>query len=111
MFDVNLCFSRILVFGQQVLHVCGDRRVGGKEKRDPHFAFDSFEEPLRFVRERVFLVARKIPALVMFKSDRIDRYCQKQNQNNLRQNVKTNLNPADFFWSRGLLRLLCLVSH
>ena len=47
--------------------------------------------------KRVFLIAREIPALVMFEGDGIHHRGEKQNENDLRQNVETDLNATDFF--------------
>ena len=47
--EVNLSFAGILIFGQQILNVRGNRRIGRKENRDVHLALQRVEETLRFI--------------------------------------------------------------
>src|SRR5207248_1706463 len=55
-------------------------------------------EALRFIRERIFLIARNVPAFVMSEADPIDCGDQKENQNELDQNVQSDLKALNFFW-------------
>src|SRR4029077_5014717 len=108
--DVDLAFTCILIFRQQILNVRGNRRAGRKENRDTHLALERFKKTFRVIRERIFLVAGKIPTRVVFEGDRVHHRSQKQNQHDLRENVKTDSNPANFF-SRTSRALVCCVSH
>src|SRR6266542_2357596 len=49
MLDINLSFTGILIFRQQILNVRGNRRVGRKENGDAHLALERVEETLRFI--------------------------------------------------------------
>ena len=82
--------------------------LGHKENRDPHLAFDRFEKAFRLVGECVFLVARKIPALVMLEPERIHKRRQDQDQNDLGENVESDLGAMNFLGRR--LRC-CFLSH
>ena len=95
--NVDLSFPRVLIFRQQILHVRADGCVRGKENSNVHLAFDGAEETFRLVRECIFLVAGKIPAFVMSEGDGIHHRGEKQNEDDLRQNVKTDLDASDFF--------------
>ena len=86
-----------MIFGQQILHVDGDRRVGGEEYGDPQFAFDRIEKSFRLVRERIFLVARKIPSFVMTKGESIDHGEKEKRQDDLNNDTQPDLNAGDLF--------------
>ena len=47
--DVDLSFPGVLIFGQQILNVRGDRRARRKENRDAHLALERVKETLRLV--------------------------------------------------------------
>ena len=70
--------------------------------------FEGIENALRFIGERVFLIARKIPALVMLEAEIVDHGCEEKNQRDLDDHVQSDLNAMD------LLRFRlgnCFVSH
>ncbi len=96
-FDVNFSFGGVLVFGEQILHVGPDRIVRAEENCHAHLAFYGIEETLRFIGERVSLVARKIPALVMLEAEVIHHRREEENQPDLDKHVQSDRNAMDFF--------------
>ena len=75
--NVDLSFASILILREQVLQVAEDRIAGTEKFSDPHLSLHALEKTLRFVGERVLLVARKIPAFVMLEAEIVDHGRQK----------------------------------
>ena len=95
--DVDLALGRVLILGQQALHIARDRRRRGKENRDPHLAGHALEKALRLIGKRILLVARKIPALVMAEGEGVNHGGEKNHQHDLDDDVQSDLEPMNFF--------------
>ena len=106
--DIDHSFRGILILGQERLHVLADGIVRGEENRHPHFAFDRFQEALRLVRERVFLVAREVPPPVMLEAEIIRRDSEEEQERELHDHVHPDPEAMNFL---GLFRLCFFVSH
>ena len=85
--DVNLSFAGVLIFSQQIQNLPGNRRVGRKENCDAHLALERVEEALRFIGQRIFLVAGKIPTCVVLEGEGIRHCHEKQDQHDLNENI------------------------
>ena len=106
--DIDRSFRGILILGQERLHVLADGIVRGEENRHPHFAFDRFQEALRLVRERVFLVAREVPPAVMLEAEIIRRDSEEEQERELHDHIHSDPEAMNF---PGLFRLCFFVSH
>jgi hypothetical protein len=66
-----------------------------------HLALNGLEEALRFIRERVFLVPRKIPAPVMLEPEIIRHHGKKKQERDLNHDVHADANAMDFLRRGG----------
>src|SRR5438309_2700585 len=98
MLNVDFSFGDVLIFREQTLDVVCDRRVWGKENGDSQFSLQRVEHAFRFVREGVFLVARKIPSPIMLEAEIIHHQCQEDEQANLNDDVEPDLETMNFLW-------------
>ena len=93
--DVEFSLGGVLIFRQQPLDVAGNRIVRQKENRDPCLAWHALKEALCFVRKRELLVAGKVPAPVMLKSEVVHHDREHEQDRDLNKNVQTDPNAVD----------------
>ncbi len=95
--DVDFSLGRVLVFLQEILHVLADGVAGIEENGQADFAFDRLEEALRFIRERVFFVTRKVPAFVVLEAQIVDHDREEKKERDLHEHVHTNAQAVNLF--------------
>src|ERR1700731_508768 len=109
--DVHFPLRGILIFGEKGGDVRTDRVVRREENRRPHFAFDRLEETFRLIRERVFLVARKIPAAVVLEAEIVHHHDKEEQERDLHDDVQADAKAMDLRRLWGALSGCDVVSH